>query len=104
MSKLDCYPIPKIEYLFAKLAGGKQFKHLDLSQAYQQFLLDDEWKDYIVINTHIGLFRYNRLPFGVSSASGIFQHAMETLLQGIKNVMVSIVFQLIKVYWKRVDG
>ena len=33
-SKLDCYPIPKIEDLFPKLACGKQFTHLDLSQAY----------------------------------------------------------------------
>ena len=34
-SKLDRYPIPRIEDLFAKLAGGKLFAHLDLNQAYQ---------------------------------------------------------------------
>ena len=90
MSKLDRYPIPGIEDPFAKLAGGKQFTHLDLSQVYQQLLLDNESKDYVVINTHRGLFRYNRLPFGVSSAPGIFQRAMETLLQGIQNVVVYI--------------
>ena len=50
-SKLDCYPIPRIEDLFAKLAGGKQFTHLDLSQVYQQLLLDES-KDYVVISTH----------------------------------------------------
>ena len=27
--KLDCYPILKIEDLFAKLAGGKKFSQLD---------------------------------------------------------------------------
>ena len=36
VSKLDRYPIPKIEDLFAQLAGGKSFTKLDLSQAYQQ--------------------------------------------------------------------
>ena len=51
-SKLDRYPIPRIEDLFVKLADGKQFTHLDLSQVYQQLLLDDESKDYIVVNTH----------------------------------------------------
>ena len=86
MSKLDCYPIPKIEDSFAKLAGGKKFSQLDMSQAYQQLLLDDQ--NYIVINTYRGLFRYNRLPYGISSALGIFQHTMETLLQGIANVVV----------------
>ena len=41
-SKLDRYPIPKVEGLFAKLAGGKAFTTLDMSQVYQQLLLDKE--------------------------------------------------------------
>ena len=87
-SKLDRYPIPKIEDLFAKVNGGKVFTQLDLSQAYQQLLLEEESKQYVVINTQRGLFRYNRLPFGVSSAPGIFQRAMESLLQGIPNIAI----------------
>ena len=50
--KLDKYPIPKVEDLFAQLAGGKTFTKLDLSQAYQQLPLDEESKSYVVINTH----------------------------------------------------
>ena len=89
-SKLDCYPIPRIEDLFAKLAGGKAFFQLDLSQAYQQLPLNQKSKAYMhmVINTQRGLFRYNRLPYGVSSAPGIFQRTMENLLQGIPHVVV----------------
>ena len=34
------------------------------------------------------MFRYTRLPFGVSSAPGIFQRVMENVLQGIQNVSV----------------
>jgi len=33
VSKLDCYPIPKIEDLFTKLVGGQRFSQLDMSQA-----------------------------------------------------------------------
>ena len=87
-TKLDQYPIPKIEDLFAKLSGGKMFTKLDLSQAYQQVRLDAASKELVVINTHRGLFRYNRLPFGVSSAPGIFQRMMENLLRGIDKVVV----------------
>ena len=90
VSKLDQYPIPKIEDLFTKLAGGKTFTKLDMSQAYQQLVLDKESRKYVIINTHRGLFRYNRLPFGVSSAPGIFQRTMENLLQGIPGVVVYI--------------
>ena len=88
-SKLDNYPIPKINDLFAKLKGGKVFTKIDLSQAYQQVMLDDESKQYLVINTHKGLFRFTRLPFGVSSAPGIFQRIMEGILQDIEGVVVA---------------
>ena len=90
VSQLHRYPIPKIEDIFATLEGGKIFTKLDLSQAYQQLKLDAESQKYLVINTHKGLFRYTRLPFGISSAPGIFQKAMETLLQGIPHVTVYI--------------
>ena len=61
---------------------------LDLSQAYLQIPLDDSSKELVTINTHKGLFRYNRLPFGISSAPAIFQRCTENLLQGINGVCV----------------
>ena len=41
-----------------------------------------------MINTQKGLFRYNRLPFGVSAAPGIFQRTIEGVLRGIPHVCV----------------
>ena len=88
VSKLDTYSIPKIEDLFATLRRGNCFSKLDLSQAYQQLPLDEELKNYVVINTHKGLFRYTRLPFGISSAPVIFQRVIESVLQGIDGVVI----------------
>ncbi len=62
----------EIEDLFATLAKGKLFTKLDLAQAYQQLKLNAKAKELVVINTHKGLFRYTRLPFGISSAPGNF--------------------------------
>ena len=90
VSPLDRYPIPKVEDLFATLSGGRLFSKIDLSQAYQQVPLDMESRQYVVINTLKGLFRYTRLPYGVSSAPGIFQRLMENLLQGLPGVIVYI--------------
>ena len=87
-AKVDSYPIPLIDDLFASLAGGKLFSKLDLVHAYQQLLLDDTSKELVVVNTHKGLFRYNRLPFGVAAAPAIFQRTMESILQGLPNVCV----------------
>ena len=54
-----------------------------MSQAYAQLCLEEEFKKYTVINISCGLFKYNHLCFGVSSAPGIFQRAMKDLLRTI---------------------
>jgi len=90
-AQTDTYPLPKngtkIEDLFASLSGGK-FSKVDLDSTYQQILLEEESKKYTTINTHKGLFCYNRLPIGVVSAPSIFQITIENILQGLKYVCV----------------
>ena len=85
---VDTHPIPKIDELFAALSGGLSFTKLDLSHAYLQLLLDDSAREYLVVNTHKGLFEYTRMPFGIASAPAIFQRTMDNLLQGLKHVTV----------------
>ena len=74
--------------MFVHVAGGTALSKLDLSQAYQQVPLAEESCKYVVVNTHRGLFRYNRMPFGVSSAQGMFQRIMENLLKDIPGVLM----------------
>ncbi|XP_061774106.1 uncharacterized protein K02A2.6-like [Nerophis ophidion] len=79
----ETYPLPRIEEVLAALCGGKIFSKIDLAAAYQQVLLDEESKKYTTVNTHKGLFVYNRLCFGVTSAVSIFQRIMENLLKDL---------------------
>ena len=88
VAKLDTYPLPHIDDIFASLAGGQKFSKLDLVHAYQQISLEELSRNYVIINTHKGLYRYNCLPFGVASAPAIFQRAMDGLLQDIEHVAV----------------
>ncbi|XP_061164466.1 uncharacterized protein K02A2.6-like [Saccostrea echinata] len=83
---IDQYPLPKIEDIFASLAGGRQFTKLDLKNAYLQMMVREEDRHYLTINTHRGLFQYNRLVFGIASAPAIWQRAMDTVLQGLEGV------------------
>ncbi|CAC5386452.1 unnamed protein product [Mytilus coruscus] len=46
VSKLDNFPIPKTEDLYATLGGGQEYKKLDLNQAYQQIELDEDSKRF----------------------------------------------------------
>ncbi|KAL5467316.1 hypothetical protein EMCRGX_G031528 [Ephydatia muelleri] len=90
VANVESYPYPRINDLLASLTGGKVFSKLDLSHAYLQLPLDEKSKEYVTITTHKGLFRYNRMPFGVASAPAIFQRTMERILQGIPHVHVYI--------------
>ena len=47
-------------------------------------LLDEESRKYVTINTHLALFRYTRLPFGVASSPVIFQKIV------VQKIMVSV--------------
>ena len=87
-SRVESYPLPRIEDIFASLSGGKLFTKLDLAHAYNQIPLDEESKKLVVINTQKGLYKYNRLPFGIASAPALFQRTIEGILQGIPNVSV----------------
>ena len=87
---VDQYPLPKPEDLFATLAGGTVFSKLDLSQAYLQVQLEEESMPYVTIDTHQGLYRQMRLPFGVASAPALFQKIMDVVLQGIPGVICYI--------------
>ena len=87
-TKLEQYPIPHVEDLFSALSGGKYYSKLDMSRAYQQINLEEDSKQFVVINTHKVLYKNNRLLFSVSSAPAMFQRVMESLLQGMPGVVV----------------
>nr|XP_037284101.1 uncharacterized protein K02A2.6-like [Rhipicephalus microplus] len=84
--EMESYPLPVVDDILATLRGGQQFSILDLRDAYNQILLDEDSRKLAVINTHKGLFCYNRLPFGIASAPAIFQRTIEQVLQGLPGV------------------
>ncbi|CAF2790880.1 unnamed protein product [Rotaria sp. Silwood2] len=82
---VDQYPIPSIDELLSRLNNGEKFTKLDLSDAYLQVELDEQSKNLVVIITPLGLFRYNRMPFGISNAPAIFQRIIDQVIAGIPN-------------------
>jgi len=85
---VDQYPLLSPEYFFTMLAGAKVFTKLDLSQTYPQVVLDAESRMYVMISTHKGLYQFTWLLFVIASASTLFQQLMEKILQGIPQVYV----------------
>ena len=80
------YPIPTVNDVSLDLNGAKYFSKLDLAQAYHQLPLSEESRYITTFSTHIGLFRYKRLAYGINASAEIFQHALQQSLQGIQGV------------------
>jgi len=93
VSTLYKYPIPIIEDLFS---GGTVFSKLDHNQGYQQLSLSADSKHYLSINTHKGLFWHTRLSYGINSAPGIVQCAMENLIKSIPKVVMNCIQILVQ--------
>ncbi|XP_031357014.1 uncharacterized protein K02A2.6-like isoform X2 [Photinus pyralis] len=81
------YPVPSVQGILSALAGGKVFAKLDLAQAYLQLSVDREAAEAQTIITHKGVFKCNRLQFGISVAPQIFQKFMDMRLAGISGVL-----------------
>ncbi|KII67125.1 Transposon Tf2-9 polyprotein [Thelohanellus kitauei] len=88
--EVDVYPLPRPEELFSRLTGGQLFSVLDVSSAYLQLPVSEESARLLTINTHKGLYRFKRMPFGLASAPAIWQRVIEEILGDIPMVSVYI--------------
>ncbi|XP_053684229.1 uncharacterized protein K02A2.6-like [Sabethes cyaneus] len=89
MNKVICdeyYPLPNINDVLVKLSGYKYFAKFELQGAHMQIKVTEESQKYLVVNTHKGLYAYERLPFGISSAASTFQRILDKILVGIDGV------------------
>ena len=61
-----------IDEVITRMPNAKFFLKLDATQGYWQVELDDKSAKKCTFNTPFGRYRFNRLPFGISSAPEVF--------------------------------
>lgn len=59
--QIEQHPLPRVDDVFNKLSGGSVFTVLDLAEAYLQLQVAPESRKFLTINTHKGLYCFNRL-------------------------------------------
>lgn len=82
------HPLPKTEELFAKFNGGRRFSKLDIRSAYLHMKVDAASSLLQTINTHRGLYKCNRLMFGIKTAPALWQRYIENLFKDVPGVGV----------------
>ena len=70
------FPIPTLDDAIEQIseAGSAIFSKVDLNQGYHQIELAEESRNLTTFSCSLGIFRYLRLIFGVSSALEHFQY------------------------------
>ena len=64
--------------------------HFTFPNTHIVYLYIWKFSDSVVISTHLGLFKFTRLPYGVSTGPGSFHRKIRALLLGIPGVAVYI--------------
>ena len=75
--------IPTIHDVVSDLNGCKVFTKIDLNKRNHQIPLLSDPRQFTTLSTHVGLFRYKRLNFGLSCAAEVFQKRVSDALNGI---------------------
>ena len=78
--------LPTLDEVIHDLNGATVFSKLDLNQGYHQLSLHPDSRHITTFSTHIGLFRYKRLSFGINAAAEKFQNVIASAISDIPNV------------------
>ncbi len=76
----DIYPLPRLNELVEQASGHKFYTTLDLKEAYFQVLLNENSRDVTTFSDGTSLYRFRRLPFGLSCSPAIFSRQMASIL------------------------
>ncbi len=77
---VDIHPLPKLDKLVESAAGNNYYATLDMKDAYYQVMLDEESRDLTTFSEGVALYRFKRLPFGLSCSAAIFARQLAKVL------------------------
>ena len=83
------YQLPTAEEIFSEMQGAAVFSKLDASSGYWQVPVDEESSYLLTFMTPFGRYRFKRMPYGIHSASEIFQKVVSDIIADIPHAINS---------------
>src|ERR1700736_607919 len=76
----DEFPIPQQFEILSSLTGSQVLSSLDALSGFTQLEIDPDHVEKTAFCTHLGLFQFKRMPFGLRNGPSIFQCVMQGIL------------------------
>ena len=107
VTRLDSYPLPRIDDLLDQLDQAHYFTTLDLASGYWQIRVHRDSVPKTAFTTPHGLFEFRVMPFGLTNAPSVFQRLMQTVLAGLNPIdgpsFVSVYIDDVLVYSRTME-
>jgi hypothetical protein len=100
------WPIPNIKGMLNSIGDKRPnfFAIMDLTSGYHQAPLAEASQEYTAFITHMGLYKWQRVPMGPKGAPSYFQHQMvSTVLKGLIHIICEVYLDDICVFARTID-
>ena len=100
VTKVDVYPLPRIDELIHNLEGHHVLSLFDLKSGFWQIPLAEGDKEKTAFTAGHMTYAFKYMPFGLNNAPSTFQRYMNKVFEGLLNVNVGCYIDDVIVYSK----
>ena len=81
--KLGQLHLPTANEIFSQMSRACYFSKLDASSGYWQIKVDEQSSNLLTFGTPSGIYRFKHLPYGIHSASEVFQEEVTSIISDV---------------------